>query len=412
VTGPLRRASEARWQTASELLALLRREPGITRAALAQRLGLSSGSATEIAARLRDVRLLAEEPALARGRGRPTTVLRPHPDGPLVLVVDLRHGDWRWALVGVDGRLPEVTVRPHDGRDPDTVLAAVRRAADRLRGRYGRRLRAVSVAVAGTVRHGRLLQASTLGWGAVDLTRLTAGTDLALLVGNDATLAGVAETRTGAAREAHTVLHLAVEVGIGGALVVGGRPVEGLGGAGGEYGHLPFGDRALPCPCGASGCWDLEIDGRALARHLGEDAGPDPRAYTYEVVARAAGRPASAALGLARASEPGVTPDPRALHALRTVAGALGAGIAGLVNAHAPELVTLGGLAGLLRAAAPAEFEAAYLSGLMTFHREAPPPVRQAAHGAAGALHGAAAVGLDRVTREGALAEWAAEATA
>jgi predicted NBD/HSP70 family sugar kinase len=277
------------------------------------------------------------------------------------------------------------------GRDPDAVLTAVRRTVDRLRGRYGRRLRAVSMAVAGTVRHGRLTQASTLGWAAVDLTRLTAGTDLALLVGNDATLAGVAETRTGAARSAQTALHLVVEVGIGGALVVDGQPVVGLGGAGGEYGHLPFGDRSLACPCGARGCWDLEVDGRALARHLGEDAGTDPRGYAHEVLARV-GAHASAA------------------RAVRTVATALGAGIAGLVNAHAPDLVTLGGLAGPLRAAAPDEFAAAYTGGLMAFHREAPPPVVLATHGADGALHGAAAVGLDLVTSEPALAEWAAEA--
>ena len=385
-TVPPVRASEARWQTASEVLALLRREPGITRAVMAQRLNLSSGSATEIAARLRDAALLTEEPARPRGRGRPTAVLRPHPDGPLVLAVDLRHGDWRWTLVGVDGTLDDVAVRPHDGRDPDAVLAAVRRVVDRARATHGRRLRAVSVAVAGTVRHGRLVQAATLGWGAVDLTGLTAGTGLALRVGNDATLAGVAETRTGAARSAHTALHLAVEVGIGGALVVGGRPVEGLGGAGGEYGHLPFGDRSLPCPCGARGCWDLEIDGRALARHLGEDPGTDPRAYAVGVLASS---------------------DDRSLRAVRTVAAALGAGIAGLVNAHASELVTLGGLAGPLRSAAPDAFGAAYSDGLMAFHREAPPPVVRAAHGADGALHGAAAVGLDRVTREAALAEWA-----
>lgn len=409
------RASEARWQTASALLAALRREPGITRAAVAQRLNLSSGSATEITARLREAGLLAEEPARARGRGRPTTVLRPHPDGPLVLVVDLRHGDWRSTLVGVDGRPAGVTVRTHDGGSPGVVLADVRRVVDRAVRRYGRRLRAVSVAVAGTVRRGRLVQASTLGWGAVDLTGLTADTGLALLVGNDATLAGVAETRTGAARAAHTVLHLAVEVGIGGALVVGGQPVEGSGGAGGEYGHLPFGDRALSCPCGARGCWDLEIDGRALARRLGEDPGADPRGYAHEVLARAGGGGAGGSggggsgggrAGGGRAGGGEV----RARDAVRAVAGALGAGIAGLVNAHAPDLVTLGGLAGPLRAAAPPEFEAAYLGGLMAFHREDPPPIRVAVHGAAGAVHGAAAVGLDLVTGEAALAEWASTA--
>ena len=105
----------------------------------------------------------------------------------------------------------------------------------------------------------------------------------------------------------------------------------------------------------------------------------------------------------------GGRPDPRAVRAVRTVAAALGGGIAGLVNAHAPELVTPGGIAGPLRAAAPDEFEAAYTGGLMAFHRDMPPPILPAAHGASGALHGAAAVGLDLVTREAALAEWAVE---
>ncbi len=34
------------------------------------------------------------------GRGRPTTVLGPHADGPLVLAADLRAADWRLALAG------------------------------------------------------------------------------------------------------------------------------------------------------------------------------------------------------------------------------------------------------------------------------------------------------------------------
>ena len=65
------RVAVARWQGALDLLRLVRREPGITRAAAAQALRLSSGSATEIAARLRDLRLLDERPAASGGRGRP-----------------------------------------------------------------------------------------------------------------------------------------------------------------------------------------------------------------------------------------------------------------------------------------------------------------------------------------------------
>src|SRR5918992_3795753 len=96
-----------RWHGALAVLAEMRRTPGVTRAAVVQRLGLSSSSATEITARLRELALLAEAPAAATGRGRPTTVLAPHPQGPVVLAVDLRQEDWRCAVAALDGR-PEL----------------------------------------------------------------------------------------------------------------------------------------------------------------------------------------------------------------------------------------------------------------------------------------------------------------
>ena len=141
----------------------------------------------------------------------------------------------------------------------------------------------MSVSVAGTVSDARLVQFTTRGWTDVDLSVLTADlpadADVPLLLGNDATLAGLAEARTGAARGAGTALHLLVAVGLGGTLVVNGEPVTGAHGAAGEYGHVPFGDRRMACPCGARGCWDLSIDGRALARHLAEPPPDDPVAY-------------------------------------------------------------------------------------------------------------------------------------
>jgi len=394
-----RRAQETRWRTASQVLAWLRLHPGATRAALAHDLQLTSGLATELTGRLRALSLLAETPAPPQGRGRPTTVLGAHPAGPVVLAIDVRMADWRYAVAGLDGRLLDITTLRHadgdpaaagtDSRGPAAVLAAVRRTVDEERERYGTRLRAVAIAVAGSIHDGRLAQSATLGWRDVDLTGLTVGTAVPLLPGNDATLAGLAEARTGAAVGARAALHLMVEVGIGGAFTVDGRPSTGAHGAAGEYGHQPYGDRSLPCPCGARGCWDLEIDGRALARHLGVPAPADPRGYARQVLDRAAH-------------------DSAARRALRTVAAALGAGIGALVNLHDPDTVTLGGLAAPLRAAAPDSFAAAYLDGLMAFHRGQPPPVVDAAHGDDGALHGAAILALDHVTSETALAEWSA----
>lgn len=383
------RARDARWRGALAVLEELRRRPGATRADVAQRLGLTTGSATEITARLRELALLAETPAAATGRGRPTTVLHPHPDGPLVVAVDIRQEDWRCAVAALDGRPHVVEARAHADREPAQVIGAVAAAVRRARERHGGRVRAVSAAVAATVRDGRVVQSAALGWDAVDLAPLAPHPDVPLLVGNDATLAGAAEGRYGAAAGAGTALHVTIEVGVGGTLVVDGRPVAGASGAGGEFGHLPLGDPALRCPCGALGCWDLAVDGRAVARHLGEPQPCDPRSYAQAALERA-------------------ERDPAVRSALGHVAGAFGRGLAGLINALDPGVVTLGGFAEPLRVAAAAEFDAALRAGLMRFRRPDPPPVLAAVLGGDGALHGAAAMALDHVLTEEGLGAWAA----
>lgn len=267
-----RSAAQQRWFGAAQLIGLVRGEPGITRASAAQRLGIGTGGAADLVARLRRARLLDETPAPATRRGRPTAVLGAHPSGPLVLAADLRAGDWRLAIASLDGQPRVVAQAPNHGNGPARLLSDMRDAITAVHQEEPERIGAVAVSVAGTVSDARLGQFTTRGWTDVDPSVLTADLPggVPLLVGNDATLAGLAEARTGAARGATTALHLLVAVGLGGTLVVDGEPVTGAHGAAGEYGHVPFGNRKLLCPCGARGCWDLDIDGRALARELGE----------------------------------------------------------------------------------------------------------------------------------------------
>jgi predicted NBD/HSP70 family sugar kinase len=381
-----------RWLGAAQLIGAVRSDSGITRAAAAQRLGIGSGMATELVARMRRVRLLDETPAPVRGRGRPTTVLGPHADGPLVLAVDLRAADWRLALAAIDG-IPRVVAQGgHAGEELDVVLTQLAKAIGAVHRQQSKRLRAIAVSVAGPVSGTKLGRFSSRAWNDVDLSVLTARVPdragVHLLLGNDATLAGLAEARTGAARSAPTALHLIVAHGLGGTLVVNGEPVTGAHGAAGEYGHIPFADPALVCPCGARGCWDLTIDGRALARHRGDAPPDDPVGYVHDLLAR---------------------PDRDAAtrRAFEAVAASLGRGIGGLVNLHDPDVVTLGGVAAPLRAAAPKVFEEAYLDGLMAFRKPSPPPVRDGVHGEDGPLHGAVALALDHVTTASGLADWA-----
>jgi predicted NBD/HSP70 family sugar kinase len=375
------------WRSAVDALAVLRQQQRLTRPELGRRLGLDSGPLSDLVKRLSRAELISERRAASDGPGRPTTTVHAHPSGPVAVVLDLRHGDWRLGTCGVDGVVDILATGQHDGAQPDVLLtelgARVRTAADPL----GHRLVGIGVAVPGPTADDRLVHATMLGWRDVDLSVLLPAPDLPLVAGNDATMAAVAEARLHTPRP-RTLLHVAVEIGIGGALVVDGRPVPSARGLHGEFGHLPFGAPDDRCPCGALGCWTASFDAWRIAARAGLRVRSDPRAWLHRLFTD--GRPA-----------------PDAQKAREDLAAALGRGIAGLVNALDPDVVTLGGLAGELRAAWPDGFERAVRSGLMTVHRDRPPGIVAARSGEDAPLVGAGLSVFDHVLDAGLLARWA-----
>ena len=364
--------------------------PGMTRAQAAAEIGIPSGFAAETVARLVAAGLIAERPAPATGRrGRPTAVLGAHPDGPLVAAAAIGQETWQVAAVELGGTMLAATDRAHDG-DRDRVLSAVTAALERIRGRFGARVRAGAVAVPGTVAGSRLILAPGLSWHEVDLSGLwhhyEPGSEFA--AGNDATLAGVAEARRAPGFGSGTMLYLHVADGIGGAVVEAGRAVTGATGAAGEFGHMPFGDPARRCRCGARGCWNTSLDGPALARFLPGNI-PGDGGLRHVLASAGAG-------------------DPRALAAIHAVGSSVGRGVAGLVNGMDPHLVVVGGLGPELLRLAGDEITAAYHEGLMAFRVVPPPPIAAARLGTGGPLLGAADEAFTRLLTDEGLHAWAA----
>jgi len=365
-------------------------DPGITRAEVAARVGIPSGFAAETVARLVAGRLVCERPAPATGkRGRPTTSLHAHPEGPLVAAAAISHDGWQVAAVELGGTKVAATQRPHH-RDQDLVLDAVTAELGRLSTRFGTRVRAAAVAVPGPVVGHELVHAPGLGWHRLDLSMLWPRREpgIMFVAGNDASLAGVAESHHGAAAGAGTTIYLHLEAGLGGAIVEAGHTVRGATGAAGEFGHMPFGEPARRCRCGARGCWNTSVDGHAVARLLHQQAPADDVSYFREVLAAAqAGQPT-------------------ALAAIQAVGSSVGRGIAGLVNGLDPHLVVVGGLGpGLLHVAAD-EVAAAYRDGLMAFRATPPPPVRPARLGTDGPLLGAADEAFAHLLTDEGLQAW------
>ena len=361
-------------ELADTLLAVVHAHPGMTRAQASRELGISSGRATELVAALTSHRLLIEGEAITGGRGRPTRPLTAHPQGPVVLAAALSHEEWRVQAVELGGGAVAGLTGRHPSGTAADVLGVIASAVRRLRDQFGTRIRGLGISAPGLVEDERYVDAPALGWRAVDLWQIWRGGEL-IVADNDATLSALAEAWRGAAVGARLALHLRIDAGLGGALVEHGRLIAGARGIGGEFGHMPFGDPGVRCPCGAYGCWGTAVDGTALARLLGEPAPRDPVTYARRLIAR----------------------DEHA-EAVGVVAGALGRGIAGLVNALDPDVVTVGGLGVDLLGD---DVDAAYRAGLMLARRDAPPPLVVAAAGEAGPLVGAAERAWQRVLATG-----------
>ncbi|MFL6052983.1 MAG: ROK family protein [Actinoallomurus sp.] len=360
-----------------------------TRSELTRGLGLARGTAAVLVADLTDARLAEERPAPQRARGRPTAILGPHPEGPLALAVDLREDAWTIATAEIGGELTVREEQPHPGNPPETVLSDLAAAIDRHVSQLGPRIVGVGVALPGPIRDGRVVDIPHLSWRDVPAAEILRARTLPVALGNDATLAGLAEARRGALRGAAVGLHFHVEFDLGGALLVDGSPLPGARGTTGEFGHMPFGGSDLRCDCGAVGCWSLEVGANGLLRAIGAPVEPGRgRAGALRVLARAA------------------EGEPRSTAALQEVAHAFGAGTAALVNALDPQRVTVSGLGVRIHEQATDAFATAYENGLMTFRREQPPPVLSAALGAEATLVGASELAFDAFLTPDGLTAW------
>ncbi|TKK81017.1 ROK family protein [Herbidospora galbida] len=363
----------------------------LTRSQLTRELGLARGTATVLVSELAAAEMVLERPPADRPRGRPTHLVGPHPRGPVALAADLREDSWSITAAALGGASETLECRHHTAGLATDVLAELSGALRRRMAELDGRVVGIGISVPASVRDGRVVDAVHLGWHDVDLVSLLRldGHPLVRL-GNDATLAALAEARRGALRGVGLGLHLHVSLGVGGALVVGGRPLTGARGMAGEFGHLPLaGDPGQACACGSRGCWDLDVGANALIRHLGQDIPVDRRLdHAERLIALAADG------------------DPASGRAVEIIARAFGRGIGALVNAHDPEAVTLSGLGARLYEAAPQTVTAGCEEALMAFRRQSPAVITASHLGAAAPRIGTAEMVFDAFLTAEGLRTW------
>lgn len=94
---------------------------------------------------------------------------------------------------------------------------------------------------------------------------------------NDANAGALAEWHFGAGRDFRHLVYLTMSTGVGGGIILDGRPWRGRTWSAGEIGHVPLVWEGEPCACGLRGCAEAYLGGASWARRLARIAPPDGR---------------------------------------------------------------------------------------------------------------------------------------
>ena len=243
---------------------------------------------------------------------------------PVVVGVDVGGTKMGAGLVASDGALLDHVDRRTPTESQADLLSALEETVQSLveRGQVA----AIGVGVPSRVDQvaRRVIGSVHIPLEGVDLSgHLSSRFGLPAVVDNDGNVAAVAEWKLGAGRGASNMAMLTLGTGIGGGLILEGRPYRGSRGAGVELGHMVVDADGPPCggSCPGNGHFETFVSGRAAdlkARELGLADG-------HALVDAATGGNEAAVAALARLGR------------------LLGAGLVTIVNVFEPELIVVGG---------------------------------------------------------------------
>ena len=205
-----------------------------------------------------------------------------------------------------------------------------------------------------------------------------------VMLGNDVQVGVEAEFALGAGRAHSSLLGVFWGTGVGGGLVLDGKPWLGRGAAG-EIGHMVVKRGGARCPCGRHGCLEAYAGRAAMEARAQELVERGERTDLFEIMEER-GRTRLQSGIWARALK---REDAMAVALIERAVEALGAGIASAVNLVDVEAVVIGGGLGT-RLGQPYVERIERAIGPHLFVDERPPAVALAALGDLGGAIGAA----------------------
>lgn len=258
------------------VLAVLMREPVVSRTEIAKSTGLSLTGVSSIVDDL--VKLGRIEPQGRRptARGQPPIDYKLAPDGAFAVGIALDRDHLIAVLVDLTGevraeRRLSVT-EPTLAEAADAIGSLVGELTSPLAKRERERLLGLGLGVPGLItREGRVKRMVRLpSWEGQDLAAaLRRRVSLPTTIVNDAIAAGVGAALYGPARGTEAFFYVLFALGMGSSLMMRGHPYRGLWEATGRIGHIPIESDGEVCPaCGGRGCLSHYASVEALVDRL------------------------------------------------------------------------------------------------------------------------------------------------
>lgn len=245
------------------ILDAIRRAPGgLSRVELAQIVGLSPQTISNISRRLLDQNLIVEAGKEGTGPGKPRTMLRLNPGGMYAVGVHLDPAVLTFVLLDLVGAVVmHSRIKTPSRPEPQSIIATI--AAEILQliedsGVDRAKVAGLGIASPGPIdlEEGAVVDPPLLpGWERVPLRdALAEATGLSTLMDKDVTSAAVAETWAGGPSGAGSFVFMYMGSGIGCSIVLNDEVVRGTSGNAGEIGHIIVDPDGPPCDCGQRGC--------------------------------------------------------------------------------------------------------------------------------------------------------------
>jgi glucokinase-like ROK family protein len=332
------------------VLSVLRQQGTASRAHLAELIGLSTTTISNLVSELLAQGIVAEEGVMEsaprQGAGRPRTSLRLVPEARHAVGIHIGVGQIRVAVADLKAHLLKCHSLDHAlERSSTEVLRDVATLVDEaisLSGVDRKKVVGVGVGASGLVNPhtGVNVMAPNLGWRDVPI-RDWLGQHLALpvCVDNNARTMALGEALFGVGKDVHALAFVYARIGVGAGFVVGGQLYRGSAAGAGEIGHTTIvPDGGEPCRCGNSGCLETLVSEPAIVRLAGILADQDRDGILAAHLHGEQGTVIERIFGAARAG------DSATVAMLENRACYMGIALANLVNILNPDLIVMGGL--------------------------------------------------------------------